>query len=142
MGAEAREEFDEKFAPTTSYGELLGHSLYFYSKDAGRPVKFTPPSFALTDITKIPRWREFNAREHGCKLWWIEYGGRLDTVHETEAIKWELWRVVYGVWHHIKNSGKFPEAENLRSSGWGTFPANGESRRFEGDYMLRQTGRR
>jgi len=30
----AREEFDEKFAPTTSYGELFGHSLYFYSKDA------------------------------------------------------------------------------------------------------------
>lgn len=138
MGAEAREEFGEKFAPAQSYGELLGHSLYFYSKDTGRPVQFTPPSFALTDITRIPRWRQFNSREFGCKLWWIEYGGRLDTVHDTEAIKWELWRVVYGVWHHIKNSGEFPEAANLTLEWVGQIPGKRESRRFEGDYILRQ----
>ncbi len=138
MGAESRDEFGEKFAPTREYGELLGHSLYFYSKDTGRPVQFTPPSFALTDITKIPRWRQFNAKEHGCKLWWLEYGGRLDTVHDTEAIKWELWKVVYGVWHHIKNSGQFPEAANLTLEWVGHIPGKRESRRFEGDTMLRQ----
>lgn len=138
MGAESRDEFGEKFAPTREYGELLGHSLYFYSKDTGRPVSFTPPSFALTDITKIPRWRQFNAKEHGCKLWWLEYGGRLDTVHDTEAIKWELWKVVYGVWHHIKNSGQFPEAANLTLEWVGHIPGKRESRRFEGDYILRQ----
>ncbi len=32
MGAESREEFDEKFAPDEDFGYLLGHSLYFYSK--------------------------------------------------------------------------------------------------------------
>ena len=98
MGAESREEFGEKFAPSKEYGELLGHSLYFYSKDVGRPVKFTPPAYALRDITQIPRYRSFSTRDYGCRLWWLEYGGRLDTVHDTEAIKWELWRVVYGVW--------------------------------------------
>ena len=138
MGAESRDEFGEKFAPSKEYGELLGHSLYFYAKDTGRPVSFTPPSFALTDITKIPRWRQFNAKEHGCKLWWIEYGGRLDTVHATEEIKWELWKVVYGVWNHIKNSGQFPEAANLTLEWVGHIPGKRESRRFEGDYMLRQ----
>src|SRR5688572_17174229 len=89
MGAESQGEFGEKFAPTQEDGELLGHSLYFYTKDTGRPVAFTPPDYALKDITQIPRWRQFNAKEHGCKLWWIEYGGRLDTVHATEEIKWE-----------------------------------------------------
>ena len=138
MGAEPREEFGEKFAPDASYGELLGHSIYFYSKDTGRPVKYVPPSFAITDITKIPRWREFSPKEFGCRLWWIEYGGRLDTVHETEKIKWELWKIVYGVWHHIKNSGRFPEAENLTLEWVGTIPGKRESRRFEGDYILRQ----
>lgn len=138
MGAEKKEEFGERFAPTEEYGELLGHSLYFYSKDAGRPVTFTPPAFALDDITKVPRFRSFNAREYGCKLWWIEYGGRLDTVHDTETIKWELWKVVYGVWNHIKNSGEFPEAANLTLEWVGMIPGKRESRRFEGDYMLRQ----
>ena len=138
MGAESQDEFGEKFAPTQEYGELLGHSLYFYSKDVGRPVKFVAPAYALQDITRIPRYRKFNAKEYGCNLWWVEYGGRLDTVHDTEAIKWELWRVIYGVWNYIKNSGEFPEAENLTLEWVGTIPGKRESRRFEGDYILTQ----
>ena len=138
MGAETQDEFGEKLAPNDDYGHLLGHSIYFYSKDTGKPVRFVPPSFALDDITQIPRFRSFNSREHGCRLWWIEYGGRMDTVHETEAIKWELWKVVYGVWDYIKNSGQFPEAETLTLEWVGHIPGKRESRRFEGDYMLRQ----
>ncbi|OYZ48840.1 MAG: FAD-binding dehydrogenase [Bacteroidetes bacterium 24-39-8] len=138
MGAESKEEFGELFAPTKAYGELLGHSMYFYSKDAGKPVKYIAPSYALSDITKIPRFKTFNSKDFGCKLWWIEYGGRLDTVHDTEQIKWELWKVVYGVWNYIKNSGEFPEAENLTLEWVGSIPGKRESRRFEGDYMLIQ----
>lgn len=138
MGAESKEEFGEQFAPTAEYGELLGHSIYFYTRDTGRPVTFVPPAYALKDITAIPRYRNINSRDHGCQLWWIEYGGRLDTVHETETIKWELWKVVYGVWNHIKNSGLFPEAETLTLEWVGQIPGKRESRRFEGDYMLRQ----
>lgn len=138
MGAESKEEFGEKFAPSKEYGELLGHSLYFYSKDTGKPVKFVPPSFALNDISKIPRYRSFNTKEYGCRLWWLEYGGRLDTVHQTEEIKWELWKVVYGVWNYIKNSGEFPDAETLTLEWVGMIPGKRESRRFEGDYMLKQ----
>jgi hypothetical protein len=138
MGAEPSHEFGEKMAPDQEYGELLGHSIYFYSKDVGQPVKFVAPSFALRDITRIPRFRSFNAQEYGCRLWWIEYGGRLDTVHDTETIKWELWQVVYGVWDYIKNSGSFPEAAALTLEWVGHIPGKRESRRFEGDYMLTQ----
>ncbi|MBZ0299949.1 MAG: FAD-dependent oxidoreductase [Anaerolineae bacterium] len=138
MGAESTEEFGEKFAPSDDYGYLLGHSIYFYSKDVGKPVKFVPPAYALDDITQIPRFRSFNSKDYGCRLWWIEYGGRLDTVHDTEKIKWELWRVVYGVWNHIKNSGEFPDAANLTLEWVGYIPGKRESRRFEGDTMMIQ----
>lgn len=138
MGAESTEEFGEGMAPTEEYGELLGHSIYFYSRNEGKPVRYVPPSFALDDITKIPRFRDIKAHHSGCWLWWIEYGGRLDTIHETETIKWELWKVVYGVWNYIKNSGKFPEAENLTLEWVGMIPGKRESRRFEGDVMLTQ----
>jgi hypothetical protein len=75
----------------------------------------------------------------GCDFWWIEYGGRFkDTIKATEDIKWELWKVVYGVWDYIKNSGKFPEAENLTLEWVGNIPGKRESRRFEGEYMLKQ----
>ena len=138
MGAEAKEEFGEGFAPDAAYGQLLGHSMYFYSKDVGVPVKFVPPSWALDDITKIPRYRQFHTNMQGCNFWWLEYGGRLDTVHQTEEIKWELWKVIYGVWNYFKNSGKFPEAETMNLEWVGTIPGKRESRRFEGDYMIRQ----
>lgn len=138
MGAESKEEFGEGFAPDAAYGQLLGHSMYFYSKDVGVPVKFVPPSWALDDITKIPRYRQFHTNMQGCNFWWLEYGGRLDTVHQTEEIKWELWKVIYGVWNYFKNSGKFPEAETMNLEWVGTIPGKRESRRFEGDYMIRQ----
>lgn len=138
MGAESKEEFDEGFAPDEEYGELLGHSIYFYSKDMGRPISYTAPAYALKDVSDIIKYRSFDIDDFGCKLWWIEYGGRLDTVHQTEDIKWELWKVIYGIWDHVKNSGKYPEAENLTLEWVGTIPGKRESRRFEGDYMLSQ----
>lgn len=139
IGAEDRLEYGEKFAPDTEeYGDLLGHSIYFYSKDAGNPVKYVAPNYALKDMSRIPRLQQVRADEHGCKYWWLEYGGRLDTIHQTENIKWELWSVVYGVWDYIKNSGKFPEAENLTLEWVGIIPGKRESRRFLGYYTLKQ----
>lgn len=138
MGAETKEEFGEQFAPDEAYGQMLGHSMYFYSKDVGVPVKYKAPSWALKDITKIPRYRQFNTNMQGCNFWWLEYGGRLDTIHQTEEIKWELWKVIYGVWDYFKNSGNFPEAETMQLEWVGTIPGKRESRRFEGDYMIRQ----
>ena len=138
IGAESCAEFGEQFAPEKASSELLGHTIYFYSKDTGRPVKFIPPRFALRDVTKIPRWRDIKFSDSGCHLWWLEWGGKLDTIHDSEKIKWELWKVAYGVWNHIKNSGQFPEAETLTLEWVGTIPGKRESRRFEGDYMIRQ----
>lgn len=139
MGAETREEFGEGFAPDVKdYGELLGHSIYFYTKDTGQPVKYIAPSYAHKDVGTYHRIRNYKLQEYGCRLWWVEYGGRLDTIHDSENIKLELWKVIYGLWDHVKNSGKFPEAENLTLEWVGTIPGKRESRRFEGDYMLIQ----
>jgi hypothetical protein len=138
MGAEAAAEFGEQLAPELENNELLGHSLYFYSRDVGFPVEYVAPQFALKDITAIPRFRELRTSDMGCRLWWLEYGGNLDTIHDTEAIKWELWRVAYGVWDHLKNSGEFPDAKNLALEWMGTIPGKRESRRFVGDTILTQ----
>ncbi|RZJ23606.1 MAG: FAD-dependent oxidoreductase [Acinetobacter sp.] len=139
MGAETKEEFGEGFAPDVkAYGELLGHSIYFYTKDTGSPVKYVAPSYAHKDVGTYPRIRNYKLKEFGCRLWWVEYGGRLDTIHQSEEIKLELWKVIYGLWDHVKNSGEFPESENLTLEWVGTIPGKRESRRFEGDYMMVQ----
>jgi len=139
MGAETAEEFSEPFAPAEEYGSLLGHSIYFYTKEVGYEVPFVAPAFALSDIEgSIPRWRDFKGTDNGCRLWWIEWGGRLDTVHDSERIKWELWKVAYGVWGWMKNSGRFPETKTMTLEWFGHVPGKRESRRFEGEHILTQ----
>lgn len=138
MGAESKHEFGEMFAPENSSGELLGHTLYFYSKRTNQGVKYVSPAFALKNIEQIPKYKILNQNDHGCRLWWIEYGGKVDTVHDSEKIKWELWRIVYGVWDYIKNSGQFEDVDSLTLEWVGTIPGKRESRRFEGHYILKQ----
>lgn len=137
-GAEEKEELGEKMAPGASFGHKLGHSIYFYTRRTAEPVTFTPPSFALKNITDIPRYRRLTSSMNGCDLWWLEWGGRLDTVHQSEEIKWELWKIVWGVWDYIKISGRFPDADRLTIEWVGTIPGKRESRRFMGDYLLCQ----
>lgn len=139
VGAEDSEEFREGFSPSESYGRMLGHTISFYSKKTDKPVRFFPPSFALKDITRIPKYEQISSDRFGCNYWWFEYGGELDTVASNEDIKMELWKVVYGAWDYIKNSGRFPEAENMTLEWVGAIPGKRESRRFVGHYMLTQS---
>ncbi len=80
MGAESSAEFGEGFAPSQEYGEPLGHTIYYYTKDTDKPVRYIPPAYALKDITQIPKYTQFNTRELGIALWWVEYRGRLDSI--------------------------------------------------------------
>lgn len=138
IGRESRAEYDEPWAPETADDITLGSTLLFYTKDAGHPVKFVPPDFAK-DITRtsIPQRRIIKAGDNGCAYWWIEFGGELDTVHDNERIRDELWSVVHGIWDHIKNSGEF-DAANMTLEWVGSIPGKREYRRFLGDYVLHQ----
>ena len=59
-------------------------------------------------------------------------------MHESETIKWELWKIVWGVWDYIKNSGEFADADTLTIEWVGLIPGKRESRRFLGDTLLCQ----
>lgn len=140
MGAESREEFGELMAPEQESSELLGHSLFFYSKKLDQPVSYTKPEFAYSheEIAAIPRCKNIHGDDSGCKFWWLEFGGIMDTIYQSEDIKLELWKIVYGIWDYIKNSGRFEDVENLTLEWVGTIPGKRESRRFNGEYMLIQ----
>lgn len=101
-------------------------------------MKYVAPSFALKDITRIPKLHQATPDQYGCNYWWFEYGGSKDTVYDSEEIKKELWKVIYGVWDYIKNSGHYPEAENMTLEWIGLIPGKRESRRFQGLYILSQ----
>lgn len=138
LGREARSEYNEAWAPEEADSITLGSTILFYTKDVGHPVKYRPPSFAK-DIaqTSIPLQRVIRSGDSGCHYWWIEWGGELDTVHENERIRDELWSVIYGIWDYIKNSGQF-DADSMTLEWVGALPGKREYRRFVGDYVLTQ----
>ena len=138
VGAEETAEFEEGFSPSEEYGELLGHTIFLYSKKTEHPVKYVAPSYALQDMTQIPKLHQITPSQFGCNYWWFEYGGNKDTIYDSEEIKLELWKIVYGAWNHIKNSGLYPEAETMTLEWVGMIPGKRESRRFEGLYMMTQ----
>ncbi|WP_326682320.1 FAD-dependent oxidoreductase [Streptomyces sp. NBC_01237] len=139
IGREGRAEYGESWAPDAPDGELLGSTILFHTKDVGHPVKYVPPSSAKNILdTPIPEHRLIRTGDNGCDYWWIEWGGGLDTVHDNERIRDELWSVIHGIWDHIKNSGKF-DAENLTLEWVGSLPGKREYRRFLGDHVLTQT---
>ncbi|BBA95642.1 putative pyridine nucleotide-disulphide oxidoreductase [Actinacidiphila reveromycinica] len=138
IGREARSQYGESWAPEVADEALLGSTILFSTKDAGRPVKFVAPSYAKDlATTPILRNRVLRTGDNGCDYWWIEWGGELDTVHDNERIRDELQSVVMGVWDHIKNSGEF-DAANLTLEWAGSLPGKREYRRFVGDHTLTQ----
>ena len=135
-GREARTEFDESLAAEAASRETMGSSILFTARDFGEPVAFTPPTWARRIEKRDLRLRGVSSWEYG--YWWIEWGGRLDTIRNNERIRRELLGIVLGVWDFIKNSGDHPTSANWGLTWVGMVPGKRESRRIEGDHILSQ----
>ncbi len=135
-GREGKAEFNEKYAPDEPDGWVMGDSIQFSSKDVGHPVEFRPPSFAVKyDPSKMNK-RGISGLS--CGFWWVEFASDLDITADTETNRHRLLAYLYGAWDYVKNSGKYPEAANLTLDWVGSVPGRRESRRFMGDYILKE----
>ncbi|WP_440876000.1 FAD-dependent oxidoreductase [Thalassotalea sp. PLHSN55] len=136
-GREGKEEFNEQYAPDKPDGWQMGASLLMSAKDMGKPMPYSPPSWAMEydpEKNGAHQKRKFHAYHEG--IWWIEVGSDDDIIADAEINRHKLMAYLHGVWHYIKNSGKFPESENLALDWVGSLPSRRESRRFIGDYIL------
>lgn len=137
MGREAQSEYGESLAPPVADHYTLGSTILFTAREYDRPMPFRTPSFARKFPTceDLPH-RGHNTWEYG--YWWVEWGGELNIIRDGEKIRDELLAVALGVWDHIKNSGKHPTSENWALQWIGAMPGKRESRRFIGDYVLKE----
>lgn len=134
-GREGKAEFDETYAPDKPDGWQMGATLLMSSKDMGRPIKYSPPSYAIKYTHEgASKRRKFAGYQDG--IWWIEVGSDGDIIGDFEKNRHKLMGYLHGVWDFIKNSGNFPEAENLALDWVGSLPCRRESRRFVGDYIV------
>lgn len=120
----------------------LGSSLLFYTKRCDTKVRYIPPAFAIPreEIARLlsQTGKTLRIEHDGCDRWWIEYGGELDTIRDSEDIASMLRRIVFGVWDHIKNSGAF-DADFLTLEWVGSLPGRRESLRAVSRHMLTAT---
>ena len=144
MGREARDEFEESLAPENADKCTMGNSIYFRARDLGRPVPFTPPSWAKKFPTdnclpfRHPELEIFDPETGELfGYWWIEYGGMGDVIEDSEAIYDELMAVVYGIWDHMKNTGDHGVA-NYELTWVAPVISPRESRRLIGDYIVKE----
>jgi hypothetical protein len=134
-GREAASEFNERYAPEQADGWQMGASLLISSKDMGKPMRYEVPSYAIPyEAEKSHPGRRIVPFKDG--IWWVELGSEFDIVAEQEINRHKLMGYMHGVWDYIKNSGKFPEAENHAIDWIGSLPGRRESRRFFGDFIL------
>ena len=134
-GREGKDEYNETFAPDQPDGWQMGATLLMSSKDMGKPMKYNPPSYAIKYTHEgANKRRKFAGFQDG--IWWIEVGSKDDIIADFEVNRHKLMGYLHGVWDYIKNSGNFPEAENLALDWVGSLPCRRESRRFIGDYFM------
>lgn len=147
IGRESRYEFGESLAPETADSHVMGSSILFTVRREEEPVKFYKPVMAY-DFIRDGILPYFDRPSTGRELpqnggpyngtWWIEYGGLSDTISDANEIDLELKRLVYSYWDYIKNSGNYPEADNLTIDWIAPFSSKRESRRFIGEYIMTQ----
>lgn len=136
-GREGKDEFNEKFAPEKADGWQMGASLLLQGKDMGKPMPYNPPSFVIKYDGDNSSNRRINNFVDG--YWWVELGSDYDNIADLEKNRHRLMGYLHGVWNYIKNSGKYPESENYALVWVGSIPGRRESRRFIGDYILRES---
>lgn len=145
-GQEAQSQYDEDLAQQEADSHTMGSSIYIRARDAGRPMPFKAPEWAYVFERDEDFCRGWADCPHDIKMltgypggyWWLEYGGEFNTIDDAEFIHDELLRYAVGVWDHIKNHGNHG-AENYVLDWLGIIPGKRESRRFMGDYVLRQS---
>lgn len=138
MGREAESEYGESLAPEKPDSMTMGMTCLFQAREYDTSQRFEPPAWAycFESPDDLPYGgRELKWLEMG--YWWIELGGEGHSIHDTEAVRDELLKVVYGVWDHIKNRGCYG-ADNWALDWVQFLPAKRESRRYVGAHVLTQ----
>ncbi|VGO18310.1 FAD-dependent oxidoreductase [Pontiella sulfatireligans] len=140
-GREGRDEFGESFAPEKPDGWTMGDTILMMTKKMDKPVPFRPPSYAIPfDHVKAAQTGKHSriVKQVVEGFWWVEVGSDFDIIADREVNRHKLMAYFYGIWDYVKNSGDFPEAENIALDWIGSIPGRRESRRFMGDHILTQ----
>lgn len=161
FGREARSEFNEPYAPEKADDMHHGNTLFFRTGMAEEPVDFPDVPWA-TEVSKdyanlsgqliepglengpgphaganpqTPEFRFGRKNDVFPATHFWEYGQWLDPYKSGELVRDHLMRALYGTFSNVKNMEPEKYA-NLRFEWMAFVAAQGEFRRYKGDYVL------
>jgi hypothetical protein len=132
-GRDPRAMYEEPLAPVSADNYMLGCSLLYSLEQMPQPENFTAPPWAhYFDLSNLPHRSMPNPGPY----WWIEHAGNFDIMVQSEEVRDELLKIVYGLWDFIKNRSSM--VEQTRNFRLRVKPVMGkrESRRLLGDYIM------
>lgn len=138
-GRESKAMYNETKAPDLADTTTLGSSLKYWFTKYDTPQPFTAPAW----IYSFPSCDDFSVGRHPNldlidRQWMISLGGTDKTYNNGEAVRDDLFRLVYGIWDHVKNHCKQyeEEAKYLKLAWVSHVVGVRESYRLKGDYVM------
>ena len=140
MGRESFFEFQEAGAKEQADENTMGESCLIQCRETTTKREYIPFPFIRTFEDKAFDYRMDISDKLGFtkdNFWWLERGGKRDTITQAEEIKEELLADSFGAWDYIKNSGRF-DSDNWELDFAGFLAGKRENRRYVGPYILTQ----
>lgn len=136
-GRESCNEFGEKTHVKEPDNLTMGSTCLIQARETTKKVPFVAPESA-TEVSSD----DFAHRYCGLdktyeNFWYLEMGGNRDTISESEDIAVDLKALSFGTWKHLKENSEY-NAENFELEFFGALPGKRESRRYIGEYMMKQ----
>lgn len=137
QGREARNEYNESIAPEKADKKTMGLSLLIQAREYPYEREFIAPKWAKKFTKEDLPFRMPDLESDFENFWYIELGGVMNTIDDTEIIRDELLKAVYGIWDFIKNDPSQKEKnKNYDLDFVGILPGKRESRRYIGDLVM------
>ena len=137
-GREDKTEFGESHAAERADGKTMGMSCLIQVRETDTPQPFVPPWFAHRyERTDIGPGRDLD--HHRTNFWWLESGGKGNTIRDTEVVRDDLLGVATGVWDFLKRHADDFDTRNWTLEWLGFLPGKRESRRYVGDHIITQS---
>lgn len=137
-GRECAEDYGEQTLVSEPDSLTMGNSCLIQCTQTEHEVSYTAPESSLRLSDEYWLKREPHIHDPSENFWYLELGGNRDTIADSEEIGDELKSLALGMWAHIKENDQRYNSKNFALDFVGALPGKRESRRYIGEYVMRQ----
>ncbi len=137
-GRECADDYGEQTLVDKPDSLTMGNSCLIQCRETEHEVSYIAPESSLRLPNEYWLKREPHIYDPSENFWYLELGGNRDTIADSEEIGDELKSLALGMWAHIKENDQRYASRNFDIDFIGALPGKRESRRYIGEYVMRQ----